>query len=98
MKQPNDFLPLSRTEMNERGWDVPDFVYVTGDAYVDHPSFGCALISRLLESCGFTVGIIAQPEYKTSYRDGSGKGVCVFGRPRLGFLVSSGNVDSMVAN
>ena len=90
-------LPMSPEELPE-GISAPDFVYVTGDAYVDHPSFGCALISRLLESCGFTVGIIAQPEYKTSYRDGSGKGVCVFGRPRLGFLVSSGNVDSMVAN
>ncbi len=90
-------LPMSKDELPE-GIDAPDFVYVTGDAYVDHPSFGCALISRLLESYGFSVGIIAQPEYKISYRDGSGKGVCVFGRPRLGFLVSSGNVDSMVAN
>lgn len=75
-----------------------DFVYVTGDAYVDHPSFGTAIISRLLEDCGFTVGIIPQPEYKTAYKDKSGKGVCVFSRPRLAFLVSSGNIDSMVAH
>ena len=89
-------LPMSKEELPE-GITTPDFVYVSGDAYVDHPSFGAALIARILESCGFTVGMIAQPEYKTSYKDGSGKGVCVFGRPRLGFLVSSGNVDSMVA-
>lgn len=80
------------------GIETPDFVYVTGDAYIDHPSFGSALISRLLENCGFSVGIIAQPDYKNSYRDRSGKGICVFGRPRLGFLVSAGNIDSMVAN
>ena len=89
-------LPMSREELPD-GIETPDFVYVSGDAYVDHPSFGAALIARVLESCGFTVGMIAQPEYKASYKDGSGKGVCVFGRPRLGFLVSSGNVDSMVA-
>lgn len=89
-------LPMSKEELPE-GISTPDFVYVSGDAYVDHPSFGSALIARILESCGFTVGMIAQPEYKTSYKDGSEKGVCVFGRPRLGFLVSSGNVDSMVA-
>lgn len=90
-------LPMSPAELPD-GISVPDFVYVTGDAYVDHPSFGAALIARLLESCGFIVGVIAQPDWKESFRDGSGKGVCVFGRPRLGFLVSSGNVDSMVAN
>lgn len=90
-------LPMSPEEL-PGGSGVPDFVYVSGDAYIDHPSFGSALIARLLESCGFTVGMIAQPDYKQSYTDGSGKGVCVFGRPRLGFLVSSGNVDSMVAN
>lgn len=77
---------------------VVDFVYVSGDAYVDHPSFGTAIIGRILEDAGFTVGIIAQPDYKNRYKDGSGKGVCVFGRPRLGFLVSSGNMDSMVAH
>lgn len=90
-------LPMSRDELPE-GISSPDFVYVTGDAYIDHPSFGSALISRVLESYGYTVGIISQPDYKKSYKDGSGEGVCVFGRPRLGFLVSSGNVDSMVAN
>lgn len=87
-------LPVTREELPEGA--VVDFVYVSGDAYVDHPSFGTAIIGRILEKNGFTVGIIPQPEYKTSYKDGSGKGVCVFGRPRLGFLVSSGNIDSMV--
>ncbi|MBR5527886.1 MAG: YgiQ family radical SAM protein [Clostridia bacterium] len=90
-------LAMSPSELPD-GISTPDFVYVTGDAYIDHPSFGAALISRLLEARGFTVGIISQPDYKQSFRDGSGRGVCVFGRPRLGFLVSSGNVDSMVAN
>ena len=89
-------MPMSREELPEG--TVPDFVYVTGDAYVDHPSFGTAIIGRILEDAGFTVGIIAQPDYKNMYKDGSGKGVCVFGRPRLGFLVSSGNMDSMVAH
>ncbi len=89
-------LPMSPEELAP-GQTV-DFVYVTGDAYVDHPSFGTAIISRVLEDFGYTVGIIAQPDYKTGYRDGSKKGVCVFGRPRLGFLVSSGNIDSMVAH
>ena len=89
-------MPMSREELPEG--PVPDFVYVTGDAYVDHPSFGTAIIGRILEDAGFTVGIIAQPDYKNMYKDGSGKGVCVFGRPRLGFLVSSGNMDSMVAH
>ncbi len=84
------FLPVNRTEMEERGWDQVDFVYVIGDAYVDHPSFGHAIISRLLESRGYRVGILSQPDW----RDPSS--VCVFGRPRLGFLVSSGNMDSMV--
>jgi len=89
-------LPMSPEEL--ASGQTVDFVYVTGDAYVDHPSFGVAIISRVLEDFGYTVGIIAQPDYKTGYRDGSKKGVCVFGRPRLGFLVSSGNIDSMVAH
>ena len=76
--------------MRQRGWSAPDFVYVTGDAYVDHPSFGTAIISRVLESHGYKVCILSQPDWK---RDDS---VAVFGRPRLGFLVSSGNMDSMV--
>ncbi len=92
MKQPNDFLPLSHAEMNARGWDVPDFVYVTGDAYVDHPSFGVSIISRVLEDAGYRVAILSQPDYKScdAFRE--------FGRPRLGFLVTSGNIDSMVAH
>ncbi len=85
-----DFLPLSRAEMEQRGWQQPDFVYVTGDAYVDHPSFGTAIISRLLESRGYKVAILSQPDWKTE------DSIQEFGRPRLGFLVSSGNMDSMV--
>ena len=84
------FLPVSRKEMKERGWDQVDFVYISGDAYVDHPSFGHAIITRLLESRGYRVGIIAQPDWKTP------DSVAVFGEPRLGFLVSAGNMDSMV--
>ncbi len=84
------FLPVSRKEMNERGWDQVDFVYISGDAYVDHPSFGHAIITRLLESRGYRVGIIAQPDWK------SPDSVTVFGEPRLGFLVSAGNMDFMV--
>ena len=85
-----DFLPISRADMEARGWEQVDFVYVTGDAYVDHPSFGTAIISRVLEAHGFKVGIIPQPDWKDEMS------VQVFGRPRLGFLVSSGNMDSMV--
>ena len=83
---------MTRDEMNERGWAQPDFVYVTGDAYVDHPSFGVAIISRVLENAGFTVAVLSQPDYKTkdAFKE--------FGRPRLGFLVTSGNIDSMVAH
>ena len=90
-------LPVSPEELGDGKRQV-DFVYVSGDAYVDHPSFGTAIIGRILENDGFSVGIIPQPDFKTSYKDGSGKGVCVFGRPRLGFLVSSGNIDSMVCH
>lgn len=85
-----DFLPVNKREMEERGWDRVDFVYVTGDAYVDHPSFGPAIISRLLESRGYRVGMICQPDWKQK------ESVQVFGEPRLGFLVSAGNMDSMV--
>ena len=88
----NRFLPISREEMNERGWDAPDFVYVCGDAYVDHPSFGAAIITRVLEAAGFRIAFLAQPDYKSC--DEFKK----FGRPRLGFLVSAGNIDSMVAH
>ena len=85
-----NFLPIPREEMKERGWDQVDFVYVSGDAYVDHPSFGHAIITRLLESRGYRVGIIAQPDWRKP------ESVQVFGEPRLGFLVSAGNMDSMV--
>ncbi len=84
------FLPVSREDMRERGIEQLDFVYVTGDAYVDHPSFGTAIISRVLESHGYSVGIIAQPDWR---REDS---IAVLGRPRLGFLVSAGNMDSCV--
>ncbi len=86
------FLPLNKQEMNELGWDCPDFVFVSGDAYVDHSSFGVAIISRVLESHGYRVAILAQPDWKTaeSFKE--------FGKPRLGFLVASGNIDSMVAH
>ncbi len=85
-----NFLPITREEMKERGWDQVDFVYVSGDAYVDHPSFGHAIITRILESRGYRVGIIAQPDWRKP------ESVQVFGEPRLGFLVSAGNMDSMV--
>ncbi len=85
-----NFLPITREEMKERGWDQVDFVYISGDAYVDHPSFGHAIITRLLESRGYRVGIIAQPDWRKP------ESVQVFGEPRLGFLVSAGNMDSMV--
>lgn len=84
------FLPVNRKEMEERGWEQPDFVYVTGDAYVDHSSFGPAIISRVLESRGFKVAMIPQPDWKDE------ESISVFGEPRLGFLVSAGNMDSMV--
>ena len=87
-----EFLPISRAEMTARGWDRPDFVYVTGDAYVDHPSFGVAIISRVLEAAGYRVAILAQPNWKTL------DDIKRFGRPRLGFLVTAGNVDSMVSH
>ena len=86
----HDYLPVTRQDMETRGWDQCDFVYVTGDAYVDHPSFGTAIISRLLEAHGYRVGIISQPDWKTK------ESIQTFGRPRLGFLVSAGNMDSMV--
>ena len=84
------FLPTTRAEMRRRGWEQVDFVYVCGDAYVDHPSFGCAIITRLLEAHGFKVGIIAQPDWRDP------TSIDVFGEPRLGFMVSAGNMDSMV--
>ena len=85
-----EFLPISKADMTRRGWEQCDFVYVIGDAYVDHPSFGPAIISRVLEDAGYTVGFISQPDWKDP---GS---IDILGRPRLGFLVSGGNMDSMV--
>ncbi len=86
------FFPINRQQMNERGWDEVDFVYVSGDAYVDHPSFGAAIICRVLESRGYRVAFLAQPDWRTN------EDFMRFGRPRLGFMVSSGNIDSMVAH
>lgn len=86
----NGFLPINREEMRQRGWNSVDFVYVIGDAYVDHPSFGHAIISRVLEAHGYRVAILPQPDWKNEEE------IQEFGRPRLGFLVSGGNMDSMV--
>ena len=84
------FLPITKKEMHDRGWKEADFVLVTGDAYVDHPSFGTAIISRVLENAGYKVCIISQPRSDSDYM--------AFGRPRLAFLVNGGNIDSMVAH
>ncbi len=84
------FLPITKKEMTERGWTQADIIIVTGDAYVDHPSFGTAIVSRVLESAGFRVCIISQPKSKDDYMR--------FGAPRLAFFVNSGNIDSMVAH
>ena len=87
MSTTTGFLPTTRAEMRSRGWDEVDFVYVSGDAYVDHPSFGAAIITRVLEAEGYRVGILAQPSYQSAdaFRE--------FGKPRLAFLVSAGNID-----
>lgn len=86
------FLPVTKEEMISRGWETADFVYVSGDAYVDHPSFGASIITRVLENAGFKVAFLAQPDWRRN------DDFMRFGRPRLGFLVSSGNIDSMVAH
>ena len=85
-----DFLPINKQDLNERGISELDFIIVTGDAYVDHPSFGTAIIGRVLESQGFSVGIIAQPDWKNT------ESFKILGKPKLGFLINSGNIDSMV--
>ena len=85
-----EFLPISQQDMIDRGWEQCDFVYVIGDAYVDHPSFGHAIISRVLENAGYKVGILSQPNWKDP------QSITKLGKPRLGFLVSAGNMDSMV--
>lgn len=92
MEKEKSFLPVSAAECEALGWETPDFVYVSGDAYVDHPSFGAAIISRVLENAGYRVAMLAQPDFHSceDFRR--------FGRPRLGFLVSAGNIDSMVAH
>ena len=86
------FLPISKQEMLEQNIDQFDFICVTGDSYVDHPSFGISIISRIIESLGFTVGIIAQPDWRCD-RD-----FIRLGKPKYAFLVTSGNIDSMVAH
>ena len=88
----SEFLPISRADMAQRGWDQCDFVYVIGDAYVDHPSFGHAIISRVLEAHGYRVGIISQPDWHNP------DSIAILGAPRLGFLVMGGNMDSMVCH
>ena len=85
-----EFLPISKQDMEDRGWAQCDFVYVIGDAYVDHPSFGHAIISRVLEDAGYNVGILSQPDWKNP------DSIRALGEPRLGFLVMGGNMDSMV--
>ncbi len=92
MNNTNGFLPVTKKEMSERGWEQADFVYVSGDAYVDHPAFGAAIITRVLENAGFKVAFLAQPDWKST------EDFLRLGKPRLGFLVSSGNIDSMVAH
>jgi len=84
------FLPINKEDLKKYGWDCCDFVFITGDAYVDHPSFGTAIISRTLERFGYKVGIIAQPNWNNI------EDFKALGKPRLGFLINSGNIDSMV--
>jgi len=86
----SNFLPIPPADMQERGWDQPDFLFISGDAYVDHPSFGMAIITRLLESEGYRIGVIAQPDWRDL------NAFKTLGPPRLGILISSGVIDSMV--
>ena len=88
----NNFLPISKEDMLKRGWDEVDFVYITGDAYVDHPSFGASIITRVLEAKGFKVAVLSQPDWHST------ADFVRFGKPRLAFLITSGNIDSMVAH
>ena len=87
-----EFLPVSKADMEERGWWWYDFLLVTGDAYVDHPSFGTAVIGRVLEAEGYRVAVLAQPDWH------SADAFRAMGRPRLGVMIGSGNLDSMVAH
>ena len=84
------FLPVSRADMERRGWDELDFLLITGDAYVDHPSFGHAIIARWLERKGYRVGIVSQPDWRST------EDFARMGRPRLGVMLSAGNLDSML--
>ena len=86
------FLPVSREDMERRGWDSCDFLLITGDAYVDHPSFGPAIIGRILEAEGYRTAVLAQPDWR------SARAFQSLGRPRLGVLIGAGNIDSMVAH
>ena len=90
MPDRSKFLPVTMADAKARGWDQLDFVYIIGDAYVDHPSFGAAIISRVIESMGFSIGIISQPVKPQDYQ--------IFGQPKYAFLVTGGNIDSMVAH
>ena len=92
MVKGTEFLPVSRDEMIHRGWYYYDFLVVTADGYIDHPSFGSAIIARLLESEGYRVAVLAQPRFDTPEE------MKRFGRPRLGFLVSGGNIDVNILN
>ena len=92
MRDRRDFLPTTAADVKSRNWSEVDFIYVTGDAYVDHPSFGVSIITRVLEAEGFRVAVLSQPDYKSC------EDFKRFGKPRLAFLVSSGNIDSMVAH
>ena len=88
----NEFLPISRADMEARGWYYCDFLLVTGDAYIDHPSFGTAIISRVLEDAGFRVAILSQPDFRDEHD------FVEMGRPRYAVLINAGNIDSMVAH
>ena len=88
----NRFLPINKKDMLQRGWEEVDFVYITGDAYVDHPSFGAAIITRVLEAKGFKIAVLSQPDWHST------ADFLQFGKPKLGFLITSGNIDSMVAH
>ena len=88
----NGFLPISKQDMTERGWYYCDFLIVTGDAYVDHPSFGTAIISRVLEDAGYKVAILSQPDFRDEHD------FLAMGRPRYAVLINGGNIDSMVAH
>lgn len=88
----NGFLPITQEDMLSRGWNEVDFAIITGDAYVDHPSFGTAIISRVLENAGYRIGIIPQPDFNND------QSITVFGRPKYGFLANAGNIDSMVSH